>query len=164
MNNRDGTGRIRQRLRLWRKRRRRPKVGPREASARPRAAFAAFKARFRKRHRGFGQRLERSAERVLRRQGLRTLARNYERRTGELDLVMLDGNTLVFVEVRFRGAGAWTSGIGSIDPGKRQRIARTAELYRRDHPEHRLRAVRFDVVSGSKKDYRVHWDWIRNAL
>ena len=77
---------------------------------------------------------------------------------------MLDGDTLVFVEVRFRGAGAWTSGIGSIDPGKRRRIARTADLYRRDHPEHRLRGVRFDVVSGSKKGYRVHWDWIRNAL
>ena len=71
---------------------------------------------------------------MLRRQGLRTLARNYERRTGELDLVMLDGDTLVFVEVRFRGVGAWTSGVGSIDPRKRQRIARTAELYRSRPP------------------------------
>ncbi len=101
---------------------------------------------------------------MLRRRGLKTLTRNYERRTGELDLVMLDGDTLVFVEVRFRGAGAWTSGIGSIDQRKRQRIARTAELYRRDHPEHRLRGVRFDVVSGSRGNYRIHWDWIRNAL
>ena len=101
---------------------------------------------------------------MLRRQGLRTLVRNYERRTGELDLVMLDGATLVFVEVRFRGRGAWTTGIGSIDAGKRRRIARTAELYRRDHPEHRLRDVRFDVVSGSRGNYRIRWNWIRNAL
>lgn len=108
--------------------------------------------------------MERAAERMLRRRGLRTLARNYERRTGEVDLVMLDGETLVFVEVRFRGPGAWTSGIGSIDERKRSRIARTAELYRRDHPEHRLRGVRFDVVSGSRGNCRVRWDWIRNAL
>ncbi|MDE0691540.1 MAG: YraN family protein [Gammaproteobacteria bacterium] len=159
MTGRDGIGRIRQRLRHWSKRRQRLKAADVASERR----HAARKARLRKQRR-FGLRLERSAERMLRRQGLRTLARNYERRTGELDLVMLDGDTLVFVEVRFRGAGAWTSGIGSIGPGKRQRIARTAELYRRDHPEHRLRSVRFDVVSGSKPDYRVHWDWIRNAL
>ncbi|MDE0008157.1 MAG: YraN family protein [Gammaproteobacteria bacterium] len=155
---------MRQRLRHWRRRRHRPKAGPHATSPRRRTSFAALKARLCKRRRGFGRRMERSAERMLRRRGLRTLARNYERRTGELDLVMLDGETLVFVEVRFRGTGAWTSGIGSIDPGKRQRIARTAELYRRDHPEHRLRGVRFDVVSGSKPSYRIQWDWIRNAL
>ncbi|MYE25521.1 MAG: YraN family protein [Gammaproteobacteria bacterium] len=160
MTGRDGIGCIRQRLRHWRKRRQRPKAAAGVASER---RHAARKARLRKQRR-FGQRLERSAERMLRRQGLRTLARNYERRTGELDLVMLDGDTLVFVEVRFRGVGAWTSGVGSIDPRKRQRIARTAELYRRDHPEHRLLNVRFDVVSGSKPDCRVRWDWIRNAL
>lgn len=140
----DGLRRIRQRLGRWQ------------------GAWRGPKAR--RWRRAFGQRMERSAERMLRRQGLRTLARNYERRTGEIDLVMLDGETLVFVEVRFRGAGAWTTGIGSIDPRKRQRIARTAELYRRDHPEHRLRRVRFDVLSGSRGNYRIRWDWIRNAL
>ena len=140
----DGMRRIRRRLGRWRR-----------AWLRPKA---------RRWRVPLGRRMERSAERMLRRKGLKTLARNYERRTGELDLVMLDGATLVFVEVRFRGAGAWTSGIGSIDQRKRQRIGRTAELYRRDHPEHRLRGVRFDVVSGSRGNYRIHWDWIRNAL
>ena len=144
MKGNDGIRRIRQRLMRWRER--------------------WHRLSRRKAQRAFGLRLERSAERMLRRRGLRTLARNYERRTGELDLVMLDGDTLVFVEVRFRGAGAWTSGIGSIDQRKRQRIARTAELYRRDHPEHSLRGVRFDVVSGSRGNYRIRWDWIRNAL
>lgn len=164
MTGRDGISRIRQRLRHGRECRSPSKSGPHLASDRRRVPLLAFMARLRKRRRAFGQRLERSAERMLRRQGLRTLARNYERRTGELDLVMLDGDTLVFVEVRYRGTGAWTSGVGSIDPNKRRRIARTAELYRRDHPEHRLRDVRFDVVSGSRRDYRVRWDWIRNAL
>ena len=162
MRGNDSIRRIRRRFRRWRERSQR-----REASSKDQRAAAVpsrRKARPHKRPRAFGQRLERSAERTLRRRGLRTLARNYERRTGELDLVMLDDDILVFVEVRFRGTGAWTSGVGSIDPGKRQRIARTAELYRRDHPEHRLRGVRFDVMSGSRGNYRIRWDWIRNAL
>ena len=52
-----------------------------------------------------GRRAERCAERFLKAKGLRVLARNYARRTGEIDLVMLDGETLVFVEVRYRGGG-----------------------------------------------------------
>ena len=44
-----------------------------------------------------GRRAERCAERFLKARGLRVLARNYMRRTGEIDLVMLDGDTLVFV-------------------------------------------------------------------
>ena len=93
-----------------------------------------------------------------------TLARNYRRRGGEIDLVMLDRDTLVFVEVRFRGRQAWTTGIGSVDAGKRRRVARTAHAYRREHPEHRLRPVRFDVVSAAKGNYRIRWDWIRDAF
>ncbi len=113
---------------------------------------------------GIGRRAERRAERLLRRKGLRTLVRNYARRTGEIDLVMLDGDTLVFVEVRYRGEGAWTTGLGSVDSAKQARLVRTAELYRRDHPEHRFRAVRFDVVSASRRNCGLACEWIPNAF
>lgn len=111
-----------------------------------------------------GRRAERRAERLLRRQGLRTLARNYTRRTGEIDLVMLDGDVLAFVEVRYRSAGAWTSGLGSVDADKRRRLTRTAERYLQDHPEHRYRGIRFDVVSVSKGNYRLTCEWIQDAF
>ena len=101
---------------------------------------------------------------MLRRRGLRTLARNYSRRTGEIDLVMLDGDVLAFVEVRYRGQGAWTSGLGSVDGAKRQRLVRTAELYLDEHPEHRYRGIRFDVVSASKGNYGIACEWIPNAF
>ena len=111
-----------------------------------------------------GRRAERRAERLLRRQGLRTLARNYTRRTGEIDLVMLDGDVLAFVEVRYRSAGAWTSGLGSVDANKQRRLTRTAERYLAEHPEHRYRGIRFDVVSASKGNYRLTCEWIQDAF
>src|SRR4051794_11117370 len=49
--------------------------------------------------RWFGRRAERFAARYLRRQGYRILGRNVDDRLGEIDLLALDGKTLVVVEV-----------------------------------------------------------------
>ena len=111
-----------------------------------------------------GRRAERRAERYLRRRGLATVVRNFARKTGEVDLVMLDGDDLVFVEVRYRGPGSWTSAVESVDWAKQRRIVRTSELFRRDHPEHRFRAVRFDVVAATKGNLGLELEWIRNAF
>jgi len=111
-----------------------------------------------------GRRAERRAERHLRRRGLSTLERNYARRTGEIDLVMLDGDVLVFVEVRYRGQNAWTTPLDSVDAAKQARIARTATLYVEDHPEHRYRGIRFDVVAASRGNYGIACEWIRDAF
>ena len=111
-----------------------------------------------------GRRAEHRAQRFLKRKGLRPLARNYARATGEIDLVMLDGDVLVFVEVRYRGAGAWTTALDSVDRNKRSRLLRTAELYLGDHPEHRLRHIRFDVVAASRRNYGIACEWIPDAF
>ena len=111
-----------------------------------------------------GRRAERRAERYLGRQGLATVARNYARTTGEVDLIMLDAEQLVFVEVRYRGPGAWSRPLESVDRAKQRRIARTCELFRRDHPEHRFRSVRFDVVAATRGNYGIDLEWIRNAF
>ena len=111
-----------------------------------------------------GARAERRAERFLKRRGLRTVARNYARRTGEIDLVMLHGDVLVFVEVRYRGEGAWSGGLESVDRNKQRRLWRTAELYMQDHPEHRLRTTRFDVVAASRRNYGIACEWTPDAF
>lgn len=107
-----------------------------------------------------GVRGERRAERLLTRQGLRTLTRNYRCRYGEIDLVMLDGPTLVFVEVRARGNGAYVSGSESVDQAKRRRLRITAEHYL-GSIRGRIPDCRFDIVSfnGDAKP-----EWIRNAF
>ena len=111
-----------------------------------------------------GRRAERCAERFLKAKGLRVLTRNYARRTGEIDLVMLDGETLVFVEVRYRGEGAWQTGLASVDRAKQGRLARTASLFLNDHPQHRFRAARFDVVAAFRRHWRIACEWTPNAF
>lgn len=114
--------------------------------------------------RRIGRRAERRAERLLRRNGLRLLRRNYARRGGEIDLVMLHGETLVFVEVRYRGPNAWSTPLASVDAAKQRRIAAAAALYARDHPAHRFRAMRFDIVCAVRRHCRTHCEWIPNAF
>lgn len=115
-------------------------------------------------HLARGRRAERRAERYLRHRGLTTVMRNYARTAGEIDLVMLDDDRLVFVEVRYRGPGAWSSALESVDRAKQRRIVRTSELFRRSHPEHRFRSVRFDVVAATKRNLGLELEWIRNAF
>ena len=111
-----------------------------------------------------GRRAERRAERLLRRRGCTPLARNYARRTGEIDLVMLDGDRLVFVEVRYRGPGAWGAPLASVDRRKQRRLARTAALFLADHPQHRFRDARFDIVCAHRRHFGIACEWIPNAF
>jgi len=81
----------------------------------------------------------------LQKRGLRIVARNYRQRCGEIDLVALDGKTLVFVEVKQRATGAFGGPLAAVTPAKQRRIAQTAALYVAGK---RLKfdSIRFDVV------------------
>lgn len=76
--------------------------------------------------------------------GLRVRARNWRTRWGELDLVCVHGDTLVFVEVKARRGGRCGTGHEAVTTSKRRRVMRTAEAYLARHP-HRG-PCRFDVV------------------
>ena len=98
----------------------------------------------------------------LRRAGLQLLARNYRtpgRGGGEIDLVMRDGPTLVFVEVRRRASGDFGGALASIGAAKRRRIVFAARHYLL-----RLHAApppcRFDVVAVEGQQVR----WVRAAF
>ncbi|MBD3649150.1 MAG: YraN family protein [Pseudomonadales bacterium] len=106
-----------------------------------------------------GNRAEQSALNYLESHGLRLLDRNFSCRMGEIDLVMDDQGTLVFVEVRYRSDPGRGSGAESITRSKIRKLTRTAEFYLMTHPERGSGDCRFDVVS---MDQSV--DWIRNAF
>ena len=92
-----------------------------------------------------GTHAEDEAERLLTRQGLEILARNYRTRFGEIDLVARDGATLVFVEVRLRSSGRFGGAASSITAQKQRRIELAARHYLS-----RLGAeppCRFDVIT-----------------
>ena len=94
-------------------------------------------------------------------QGWRPLARNVRFKGGELDLVMLDGDTLVFVEVRRRGRGDFGDALDSIDARKARRLVLAARLYLQREPRHAQRDCRFDVV-GFDGDAGPRW--VRGAF
>jgi len=90
---------------------------------------------------------ERRSERFLRGKGLRTLARNYSCRSGELDLVMVDlDGTLVFVEVRSRADESFGPAEDTITPAKRRRLIRAARYFLAAH-QIEDRPLRFDIVT-----------------
>lgn len=96
-------------------------------------------------------------------QGLRLLTRNYRCRHGEIDLIMGDGPTIVFVEVRMRSRTDFGSGAQSVDTRKQARILRSAEHYLQRHAT-LLASCRFDVVSILRSGTAHQLEWIRDAF
>lgn len=111
-----------------------------------------------------GDAAEQAACAELQAHDLRLLARNAGFRVGELDLVMQDGDTLVFVEVRLRKPGRFGDGLASVNRGKRQRIARAAQLWLARQPRLAALPCRFDVVSVRQDGDRFVCDWLRHAF
>ena len=113
-----------------------------------------------------GRTFENKAVRILRRSGLQILVRNFSARTGEIDIIALEGEQLVFVEVRARSNPAFSSAAGSVDRRKQRRILNTARRFLQEHPELANLPCRFDVVAfeppQSATERRVNW--IRSAF
>jgi putative endonuclease len=94
-----------------------------------------------------GQRGEAAAERFLRRRGYKTLARSDRFGPGELDLVMLDGKTIVFVEVKTRQSQAMGHPAEAVDAHKQRRLTRMAVAFLKRHRLLESCPARFDVVA-----------------
>jgi len=94
----------------------------------------------------FGRGGEAIAESYLTQRGYRLLARRFRLRNGELDLVMEDGGTVVFVEVRTRRGRAFGDPLESVGPLKQSRIIRAARVFLSASRLYE-RPCRFDVVA-----------------
>jgi putative endonuclease len=90
-----------------------------------------------------GDQGERAAARYLRRQGMRVLLRGYRTRLGEIDLIVRDGETLVFVEVKSRRQG---SPAEAVTPEKERRLTNAALQFLRKYDLLEQRS-RFDIVA-----------------
>ena len=110
-----------------------------------------------------GRRGERAAEKYLKRNGYRIVARNFRASGAEIDLVAIDGETLVFVEVktrRSRDAGAPEE---SVDARKQMRMRRAAEAF---SVRYRVgeRELRFDIVAVDAAGKHFGIELLRNAF
>lgn len=97
--------------------------------------------------------------------GLALVARNFHSRFGEIDLVMCEDNTLVFVEVRYRGPGARVRAAASVSASKQRHLVQTAQFFLLRQPQWRHARMRFDVlaIDGDASDQQ-HTQWIRDAF
>ncbi|HTD91092.1 MAG TPA: YraN family protein [Burkholderiales bacterium] len=107
-----------------------------------------------------GQNAEARAARYLEAQGLKIVERNYRCRYGEIDLIMQEGITLVFVEVRARSSTAFGGAAASITAAKREKLMRTASHYLSSI--RRTPRCRFDAVLMTSETGPV--EWIRGAF
>lgn len=101
------------------------------------------------------------AERFLTARGLRVLERNFRCRGGEIDLIVREGDTLVFVEVRLRSSQRFGGAAASIDARKAARIRLAAQHYLvRQCPMPRCR---FDaILLDGLEDAAI--EWLRNVF
>lgn len=111
-----------------------------------------------------GAAAEAAALRHLEAAGLQLLARNARFKVGELDLVMRDGETVVFVEVRLRRNPRFGDGFDSVDRRKRQRMVRAAQAWLAARPSLADKPCRLDVVSAGDGPGVLALDWQRGAF
>lgn len=118
----------------------------------------------------FGNAAESKAARYLRSFGLRLLCKNYRSRYGEIDLIMADSNTLVFVEVRYRRSENFGGALSSVTAVKQKKIRLTAAHYLQAHPQLQSSNCRFDVIglthasTDATHTAELRFDWIKNAF
>lgn len=90
---------------------------------------------------------ERLAARYLEEHGLRIIDRQWRGKSGEVDLVALDGEILVIVEVKTRRGRSFGEAEEAVDDAKAERLLTLGEEYTASHPEHRQRYWRVDLVA-----------------
>ena len=123
---------------------------PRSPSRSPRAKIGTY--------------FEQQAESYLHNEGLKTVTCNYRWRGGEIDLIMLDGETVVFVEVRYRATKSFVDPVATVTSAKQRRIIRSAERFLAANVRYAQQPCRFDVVGISEESNQTKINWIANAF
>jgi len=101
-----------------------------------------------------GSSQEQRACEYLESQGMSLITQNFSCRMGEIDLIMQDKKSLVFVEVRYRANKKFGGAAASVTKGKQRKIIKTALYYQQQHA---LKSnMRFDVVA-IESDNEIQW-------
>jgi len=112
-----------------------------------------------------GDEAEGHARRFLESRGLLCVDANVRSRFGEIDLVMRDRETIVFVEVRYRRPTRFVDALDSVGPAKRRKLVATASWYLARRPRLAEAPVRFDVVAiDGRSPGRNALQWIVDAF
>jgi putative endonuclease len=108
-----------------------------------------------------GAQAEKEICHFLLKQGLQLLERNYHCACGEIDLIMQDQDTIVFVEVRARESNAFGHPIETVNHHKQRKLIKSALLYLQKQRWLDKKNCRFDVVG---VDGSNQIEWVKGAF
>lgn len=128
-----------------------------------------------------GKQAEDFALTFLKQQGLKLVKRNYFTKLGEIDLIMLDTDVLVFIEVRYRKSENFLAGFETVDRRKQAHILKAAKYFIVQNSKYASFMSRFDIISLhadlkypkmsiwqrlrlKKSPKPAQLDWIQNAM
>lgn len=103
-----------------------------------------------------GRKYEMAAYEYLQNEGMKILQKNFRCRQGEVDLIGLHGDCLVFVEVKYRKSSRSGMPEEAVGEAKQKKICRTSEYYRMRHPEFSTLQIRYDVLALLGDEIRWH--------
>ena len=98
-------------------------------------------------------------------QGLTLITKNFHCRHGEIDLIMKEDKTLIFIEVRYRKNNDYGGALESITPSKQKKVRASAETYLQKHKI--KNNARIDVVAMTQNlinSTGYDFNWIKNAF
>jgi putative endonuclease len=111
-----------------------------------------------------GHLAETTSAKHIEKQGLKVVERNFRSRRGEIDIVALDQDSLVFVEVRYRRSLNYGHPLETVDFRKQSKLVATAQYFLRKYPQYANRDCRFDVIALAGHPVRGQIEWIKNAF
>lgn len=109
-----------------------------------------------------GAAIEQIAAQWLRQQGLTLITQNHSVKGGELDLIMRDGDILVFVEVKYRTSTRYGHPLETVTYQKQQRLVRAARLYIARGGS--SSPCRFDILAIIGKPPTLEFHWVKAAF
>ena len=108
---------------------------------------------------------ETEAEKYLQQQGLLVLQRGYRSRFGEIDLILRDGESICFVEVKYRKSNSFGGAAWAITAAKQCKLVKTAQFFIANHRAIADCPLRFDALLIQRQaDGSNDFDWIKNAF
>ena len=107
-----------------------------------------------------GAHYEQQALNYLQQKGCCLIAKNFNCRMGEVDLICSEQTALLFIEVRYRQQKAYGSALESVNFYKQKKIKKAAQYFLLAHPQFQNLFMRFDVVAIDDKEI----NWIQGAF
>ncbi|MCL9781482.1 YraN family protein [Vibrio sp. S4M6] len=110
-----------------------------------------------------GSKYEATAQKYLVQHGLHFIEKNFSVKCGEIDLIMREGDIIVFVEVKYRKTQQFGHAAESVTRNKMRKLVNSANLWLNKHNlSPHSTDFRFDVVAIHQNG--DHIEWIKNAI